>query len=297
MGASRLEGASSVGRNRISIIRVYQDGDPLRKTQPVQINKNANDTNLFFYLGFVAGCAATVFAMAAVLALAFAKIDGVYAFLEEWQTLISAIIALGAAVPTVRLLSQQITLEHSRASDQIEREQFAAKTALPAGLVGITDYANTALHALREIETLFNDHDWAAAPENYRPPALPILPAEAVRLLEAAVKSADGANREALAWVLRRLQIVNSRLENSVSFRRPREVLIRHGWSSLVTDFLEFKIRASKLFAYARGETDLIDGTISEEELLAAALSSDIETGDYPSLDDAIARRAASPVR
>lgn len=263
----------------------------------MQINKNANDTNLFFYLGFVAGCAATVFAMAAVLALAFAKIDGVYAFLEEWQTLISAIIALGAAVPTVRLLSQQITLEHSRASDQIEREQFAAKTALPAGLVGITDYANTALHALREIETLFNDHDWAAAPENYRPPALPILPAEAVRLLEAAVKSADGANREALAWVLRRLQIVNSRLENSVSFRRPREVLIRHGWSSLVTDFLEFKIRASKLFAYARGETDLIDGTISEEELLAAALSSDIETGDYPSLDDAIARRAASPVR
>lgn len=263
--------------------------------QPKNSSQDATPTT-FFVLGIGAGASVALFVFAATLCAN--KGDcGVYNFLNDWQTLISAAVALVAAVPTVFILNRQIRQEQNRAAEALERDQYAAKTALPAGLVELSNYCDDCLTFLRSLGLYLTPSGSLSLPANFKPREKPPYPVNAVRLIEIAVRSASPGNREGFAWVLRRLQIIDSRLGglNRTLLPASREVFVKNGWVTYICDFLEFRVKSSKLFPYARDEVETIDRNASSDELSSAAFFADFHDLDIPELADMLKQRSEHP--
>jgi hypothetical protein len=264
------------------------------------VSKNRNDATpgAFFALGIGAGASGAVAFLAFVLCAANDD-KGVYNFLKDWQTFAAGILALVAAVPTVFMLNKQIRQEQERAEELIERDQYAAKAALPSGLVELSDYLLGCFEFLRGFRTWRAPSGSVVMPEGGETPRKPQYPSNAVRLIEVAVRSASTDNREALAWILRRLQIVDSRLGTLESIalagQGTREIFVRHGWITFICDVLEMWVRSRVLFDYARGKSDLIDTRLSSDDMSTAAFFQDFHDEDIPELADAIRRRSENP--
>lgn len=62
------------------------------------------------------------------------------AWLYNWQTLISGILALAAALLAGYLLNRQIQQSENLASEQLKRQHNAARAALPLALSAVLDY-------------------------------------------------------------------------------------------------------------------------------------------------------------
>ena len=254
--------------------------------------------NFFLWLGFAIGSSFTLLAGSIIFA-AFGQAMwvAIYDKLLEWQTLLSGVFALLAARLTVVAIKDQSMQESRRISDQLAREQFAAKTALPAGLVQLSNYNDACLKSLASLASMFdNDHRFLP-PKAFRPPAIPDAPMGAIVLIEKALTSANSSNRDALAWVLRQFQVVNSRLNSvrNLSDESAQSAFIRINWVTHVVDVLEFKERANHLYPYARGEVDDIDTSISAHEMSMGLFRVDISCQSIPFLEDEMKRRIETP--
>jgi hypothetical protein len=76
----------------------------------------------------------------------------------EWQTLVSGILAVAAALWAGRLLSKQIRQTEGHRQDEIERRHTAARATLPLALAKVSDITQQiADNIASEIEELYRD--------------------------------------------------------------------------------------------------------------------------------------------
>lgn len=64
----------------------------------------------------------------------------VYGFLKDWQTLLGALIALAAAILTIRVMHRQATGEERRHKKQLRRKEMAARAQMPDALSELSAY-------------------------------------------------------------------------------------------------------------------------------------------------------------
>ncbi len=155
---------------------------------------------------------------------------GLYDFFNEWQTLITGLIALFVGKWTVSNLKQQMQLQRSQQERSEQRKELVAKAQLPDALADITRYASTCLSRLVENGNHFE------APEH---------PADAIGVIKTALEFVAQEPAEVLFELIRYYQVHNSRLADPVGtyWRFER-----------AANAVQLYWMAERLFIYARGE-------------------------------------------
>lgn len=78
------------------------------------------------------------------------SIADILSLLSEWQTLLGALIALGAALWTIRIMSKQSRGEEMRHAASLERKKLAARAQMPDALSGMAQYVRSCCLSLLE---------------------------------------------------------------------------------------------------------------------------------------------------
>lgn len=162
---------------------------------------------------------------------------------RDWQTLISAFIALGAAWLTLRKIDEQI--QDSRLRDRAAREarQLAARAALPDALSDIATYTHRTMEFL-------------AGKSAEVPPA----PERGIATVKWAVEFCDGTAARALFNLTSEYQIQRTRLTHHLRDDGIEDLDRMH-------DCLRVRLLSDRLYGYARGlREDAAIGVPSADE-------------------------------
>ena len=162
------------------------------------------------------------------------------------QTLIAGVAATGAAVLTISELRKQRTEEYSRRHRML-------RAGLPTALSAITEYAE------RCLRLFLANLDEGGILE------MPPLPNEAYQNVQAVIETADDPVAADLERLLRFGQIQHSRLRSHIEDADETQIVTTAGKPSehqrrriysLVLDALFLHNSVSRLYEYARGESD-----------------------------------------
>lgn len=251
-----------------------------------------------FWLGIGTGAAGVVFLFSLLLSMASeSTLSAISAFLYRWQTLIAGGLALAGAYLTVAELERQLAQEREQEGRRRWRKHYAARAGLPSALTQIVEYARQSLSVLEGIalpgsgSRVIHSPGWAR-------PEIPSVPKEALATLQTCIESADQASMPKLARTLEEFQILHARLDGLMDDISPGSSMIVTTFylGEQIVDYLEFDIRCSKMFDYARRVTDEIDDSVSFDEIRTRASFAGIELADYPGIEALIARRYSSTI-
>lgn len=178
-------------------------------------------------------------------------------FLDQWQTLITGFIAVGAAFIGGYYINKQIRQTADLDADQRARELLAARSMLPIQLAAMIDHVTNQAHALIVLRR--------ACPGSGLPsgaftrdtfPPVTSVPSHVAAFFEAMVLKADKSDRAKFTEILAEVQVSDSRiLDLRKGYLEPGDS-IRVVTSSEIDSFLlqlaDIHARCGALFDYAR---------------------------------------------
>lgn len=169
-------------------------------------------------------------------------------WLNRYQTLITGLIALVAAVMTVGVVRQQMAQIERHEEQRRRREENAVRAVIPLAVSGISDYARECTARLSQIKV---EEGKRVYPTGF---TVPELNKDLIVNLRDGIRYADRQTatqiHEMLAW----LQIQNSRLR-AIASSRPDDtsIIVPHNIERAILDAATLDVLASRLFQYGRG--------------------------------------------
>lgn len=173
-------------------------------------------------------------------------------FFKEWQTLVSAVLALVAAGFTIRKIGEQIKLQQEQFDQTNESKFWSARAHLPDALSAVAGYTEAGGLALRD--------ESAEVPE---------YPTREISELKSAIEHLHPGAAKRVFKLLVDLQVVNSRLrqylQERTEGRNPDQ-----GLAELYYDVANIRALVDSIYDYARGDHEEIDDSpLSVEDLLS----------------------------
>ena len=170
-------------------------------------------------------------------------------FFYRYQTFIAALVALLGAWWTVRAIEKQITQIEKQAEETRKRKSIAARASMPLSLSNILDFA---------------DDCWDVALSFDQPSVVqknPRLATSVISNLRLCIEHADEGLQRPIADALHDAQLVRARLQSTIDDLSGRGISTpAESVSELIGarlfDIAQLYHKASKLFKYARRETD-----------------------------------------
>jgi hypothetical protein len=170
-------------------------------------------------------------------------------WLQDWQTLIAGLIALGAALATIEWMQKGIDETVRQARENRQRDLDAARTVLPLALSGICGYAETCGVILKGmLEESAHLSDEVNVPPEFTSPE---LPDQAIGIVRDCVRPAEADIACQLRQLISDFQVQNVRLRAIPDDSRAGR-LSKHNVHQYVLDTAELYARASALFDFAR---------------------------------------------
>jgi hypothetical protein len=213
------------------------------------------------------------------------------AWLQKWQTLAAASVALFAAYiafrNTTRSLAQAEKLETFRRS----RKHAALRAVLPLALAQVSNYAERSARALNELvgnctgETL----QAMTAPESLVQP----LPPDTLKTLADFIEYSNGdvgIIADTVAWI----QIHDSRLRGLVEANRDpsqTRVVVRTEIEARIIDAASIYAGATAVFDYARRRESQLPPRLSWDAVGGALRNMRLWDDEHPRLWEILARR------
>ncbi|WP_176056078.1 hypothetical protein [Brucella intermedia] len=188
-------------------------------------------------------------------------------YLYDWQTLISGLLALGAAVVTVNHLRSQIRIERSRIKDERERAEKGAKIRIAHALSPLSVYGESGIAY------------WAswARTENEAP--YPKLPYAAIDTLMEVAVDIDNETFESIRELVLWTQVLDARVSGYLSKDIPPPINWRE---NMIFELLYFKCLVNRLYAYGRGKTQVLPFVEPTRTQLEQAFPSMLPRGVSP---------------
>lgn len=200
----------------------------------------------------------------ALLAIAFFLADfSGGEFVKEFQSLISGVLALVAAILAWRAIERQIVQQHELEEERRKRKLEAAKAGFPPALIDIFDYATKSQEILiNALKSRSNSQSELLDLQPSDAPEMPAYPLAAANNLIAAIEYADEPLVRVIGRLSGTLQIQYARLQDLVnrwSGGRPRRssIAVRENAYTFMTDSLEIEIFAGRLISFARDGEEL----------------------------------------
>lgn len=184
------------------------------------------------------------------------QLQGLGEWLYNWQTLLSGVLALGAAVWAGKLLRAQIAQADVLHQKDVERSHNAARVALPMALSEVSQYVQKiADQVADELEKYQPGSELVPRAELVRQgaevdPFLPVvLPKDVIPLFQAFVQTlTDQSSIRHVAELLSSIQILNSRYQG-FNFN---QVAVDHSLYRLFIDASKVSYLNDRLFNYGR---------------------------------------------
>ncbi|MER8385240.1 hypothetical protein NKH14_06910 [Mesorhizobium sp. M1380] len=187
----------------------------------------------------------------------------------DYQTLIAGLVALAGAWWGVRALNMQMRQAEIAENQRLESRRTAARVTLPFALSAISEYAEVCANQLEYLIGKCDDH--GGLPADVEVPSLPPVPIDAVAALRDMTEAARSEDRSALAALLAKVQIQQSRIGSLLGGRRRMGgIVVKHTLQDYFLDSAELYARASSLFGFARGTAGMPDATIHAADLNSA---------------------------
>jgi hypothetical protein len=161
-----------------------------------------------------------------------------------------ALLAIaGAYFNTTRTLAKTQALEEHRRARKLE----ALRAVLPLSLSEVCQYAETVCQRLASLIGMCADgllvHDGTS------PPSFPLLPSDAGKSLSEFIEYADDVYVQLLVTLVRKLQILNSRLSGLINKMADANEITQKSWlESMMIDCGVLYARAAAAFEFSRGE-------------------------------------------
>jgi hypothetical protein len=212
-----------------------------------------NDWNLIAF-GFVMGSVSAGTLEASLNSKVFVGNDGRL----QWETLVTGITALLAALLTIMFLNRQIRQTAILAKDQRQRQARSARAVLPFALSELEQYTRVCIKGLYDLRPYFQSADpldlsqinkcLSAWPS-------PRLPEDVLSVFKECVEFSDKAPALAASTLIGKLQVQKSRLTEYASRLRLQHFLPPSTIDLAIGDAAEVFARGSRLFPFARGYT------------------------------------------
>ena len=162
---------------------------------------------------------------------------------------------------TIAKLKEQIRQTEQLAADQRQRRARAARAMLPLALSELAEYATTCIRKLRDLRPCFLSNgslDRTKSHELLASWTVPQFGYKVLSILKECIEFVDDEPGEAIAILIRHLQVHNTRLQEDLSTLR-----LSNGRHSLsfaiieqdIIDAAEIYARASALIPFSRGST------------------------------------------
>lgn len=218
--------------------------------------------------------------------------DGILSFLQKWQTLLGALVAIIAAYiafeNTSRSLRHSEDLERRRRS----RKHAAVRAVLPLALSQISNYAAKSARALAEIVQKCSDEKLApmSVPEDLVQP----LTSETLKTLTEFIEFSDSVDVRLIESTVARIQIHDSRLRDLVTENRnpnSYQITIRTEIEGYIVDAAAIYAGAAAVYEYARREQKFLTHTITWENVRSALRDMHFWVDEYPRLEETVRRR------
>jgi len=172
--------------------------------------------------------------------------------LYNWQTMIAGLLALAAALATIRLIRRQINQVTDLEQERRAREEAAARAILPLALSELTEYASDCIKLL--VQYVPADGPIPNVPADYK---IPRIPENAIVTLQTCARFADENIVAQFANLLGKLQIQHARLRDLFSRSVQRQRMFNVEGIGALIDAADIQARAGTLFDYARNDAQL----------------------------------------
>lgn len=176
--------------------------------------------------------------------------EAIYCWLYGWQTLVGALVALLAALLTIKVMRRQMRADADRHSDSLRRKQMAARAQMPDALSELSAYARGCGAWLV-----------GGAPE------LPEEPSSAVAELKEVIEFIEDSAAERTFQLVSWYQVFRARSMPDVP--APQSAQFR----DRMYDTVLLQAYINSLFDYARNEADKVDTSMPSSEGMHNALT------------------------
>lgn len=241
--------------------------------------------------GFVAGAAWAVYFMAVFRAVGRdTTVDSFFSVLKDWQTLAAALVALLGAWMTVRVINQQIDQQRKQEEERRRRKDIAARAALPGALAELVQYARNAYELLLSLHLPGRR---ISHPVGWTRPAPLGIPADALKVVQAVIETADQSAIPRLVLILRDFQILHTRLTGLIEDVAPGAgmVVSQHNFQIHVADVAAFEVLCNAAFLYARDEVGPDELKINPGDLSTRTFFRDFHEVDHVGLAEVLRNR------
>ncbi|MGO7306898.1 hypothetical protein ACCS91_23695 [Rhizobium ruizarguesonis] len=157
--------------------------------------------------------------------------ETVHKTLSEWQTLIGAILALGAALWTVHEMRKQTRGDETRHANDLLRKKLAARAQMPDALTELNEYVRASCRYLVSDE------------------GKPTAPIEGTNTLKAVIEHIDTKEAEKTFDLISWYQVQRSRLMAS---KNPKPIET----AEMLYDAALLQTKIDRLYNYARNEKE-----------------------------------------
>ncbi|MBA1343972.1 hypothetical protein [Rhizobium sp. WYCCWR 11146] len=172
--------------------------------------------------------------------------ESVYKALSEWQTLIGAVLALGAALWTVREMRKQTRGDETRHTNELLRKKMAARAQMPDALSELSEYVRASCRYLVSGE------------------AKPTVPIAGTSTLKEVIEHIDTKEAKKTFDLVSWYQVQHSRLMGSKS---PKAIET----AEMLYDAALLQTKIDRLFDYARNEEEEVrPEKPSQEEMISS---------------------------
>lgn len=225
--------------------------------------------------------------MIAVTVLGVASILGP-ASIRDYQTLITGLLALGAATAGAALLHRQIGQAERHEKERRQSRREAARSVLPFTLAALNSYAMESGTAVRRMADAGN------RPLS-RIPDMPQLPSTAVGGLKEMTELSDPAEAAIIAQIPILMQYQHDRLARSIGTLGPAPEQIRPSEGMnlrhYALDAAELHARSEGLFEFARKPGSRLTKGATYERARSALVQMGFNEIEHPTVYDLLNER------
>ena len=175
---------------------------------------------------------------------------------DKWQTLISGLIALLAALIAYRAVAKQIQAAEALEEEKRRREAEAALALLPLALSDLTKYATDCIELLKPYVRTSISASGAEGIQVLPRLAIPVVPAHIISSIQSPIRYLSDDTSKFLIDLLRTVQIQQARIQDLIARLANERIneLVRNQIVMQVLDAANVIAKINSLFRKARGE-------------------------------------------
>ena len=200
-------------------------------------------------------------------------------WLNRYQTLIGAALALGGAFLAFSAVRQQIAQAERHAADKEKRDSNAARAVVTHALSKLNGYASGCVRALKSCRPTEGQH-FARGRLH-----LPEFPEEVIPVLQDAVRYSDPPVAAQFADLIAQTQVQKARIESAVNKSNDSEQsdLTFTELQDRIIDAMDMYARTEILFDYGRHFMNR--GLVTAGDLRGSLLVFELDAEEWPRID------------